>query len=77
MLALAPLLFVIGGTQAMLAGAVVAGAVLSAITVALSLNHGRPAREPSGDHSSLRDSLRVFKRSQWLAMRSPSSPCRP
>jgi hypothetical protein len=63
MLALAPLLFVIGGTQAMLAGAVVAGAVLSAITVALSLNHGRPAREPSGDHSSLRDSLRVFKRS--------------
>ncbi len=63
MLALAPLLFVIGGTQAMLAGAVVAGVALSAITVALSLNHGGPAREPSGDHSSLRDSLRVFKRS--------------
>jgi len=63
MLALAPLLFVIGGTQAMLAGAVVAGVALSAITVVLSLNHGRPAREPAGDHSSLRDSLRVFKRS--------------
>jgi MFS family permease len=63
MLALAPLLFVTGGTQAMLAGAAVAGLVLSAITIALSFNHGRPAREPAGDHSSIRDSLRVFKRS--------------
>lgn len=63
MLALAPLLFVIGGTQAMLAGAAAAGVVLSAITIVLSFNHGRPAREPEGDHSSIRDSLRVFKRS--------------
>jgi hypothetical protein len=63
MLALAPLLFVLGGAQAMLAGAAAAGLALSAISIALSFHHGGPAREPAGDHSSLRDSLRVFKRS--------------
>lgn len=63
MLVLAPLLFFLGGAQGMLIGASVAGLALSAITVGLSLRHGPPVRVPKGDHSSLRDSLRVFKRS--------------
>ncbi len=63
MLVLAPLLFFLGGAQGMLAGAVIAGLVLSAITAGLALRHGHPVRVAKGDHSSLRDSLRVFKRS--------------
>jgi len=62
MLLFAPVLFLLGGSAAMLAGALAAGIVLSALTFALALRQGNPARGRAADHSSIRDSLRVFKR---------------
>lgn len=63
MLVFAPLLFLAGGPAAMLSGAVVAGLVLCGFSIALAAHRGAPVHVPAADHSSIRDSLRVFKRS--------------
>ena len=63
MLVFAPLLFLAGGPAAMLSGAVVAGLVLCGFSLGLASHRGAPVHVPAADHSSIRDLLRVFKRS--------------